>query len=226
MRVDTNDKLNLSKFVFSLLFFTTFILSNSLFLIFKTSSLNSGLIFSILVFIPFFIVSNKVKFTISESYFLKLNTFALLFFLQLLISVNVFSDQEVYRSILSIVLLYFTFLFGVLLFNYIYKIKEEHLHSGINFSYKLLLIIFISSMVFQELGFIRGKGMILFKEPSHFMLVYMPMLLYSVYFSTPQKRFIQLIINMIGFLLIENLIAFVGLGIIFTVLFWKEKKLS
>lgn len=225
MKVAINNKINLSKLIFTLLFFTTFILSNSLFVVLKTSSLNSGLIFSILVFIPFFVVSNKVKFIINESYFLKLNTFALLFFLQLLISVNVYSDQEIYRSVLSIVLLYFTFLLGVLLFNYIYKINEEHLHSGIKFSYKLLLIILISSITLQELGLIQGKSMILFKEPSHFMLVYMPILLYSVYFSTSKNRFFQLIINIMGFLLIENLIAFVGLGIIFTVLFWREKKI-
>lgn len=225
MKFKIKSKISLSQIIFSLIFLITFILSNAIFLLFKTTSLKSGLVFSILILIPFFIISKKVRFKINKIYFLKLNIIACIVCIQLLISIYIFSYQELLRSVSSIILIYIIFIVGIFLFEYIYINDEEHIHLGVKFVYKILFFIFLFSIIFQKLGIINGKSMILFKEPSHFMLVYMPILLYDLYFKRFNKRFINIVVNMIGFLLIENLVAFVGLGIIFIVLFWKEKKI-
>lgn len=225
MRIIFNTKLNKSKTLFFILFITTFILSNSLFIILGTSSLNSGLIFSLVFFLLIGIISGKINFLIDRYFFLIIHLLIILLFIQLGISILIYSNIELSRSVLSIALLYIILIAGVRLFYFINEIKEEHFHSVIKSSYNIMFFIFFVSIFLQRKLIILDRSMILFKEPSHFMLVYMPLLLYYIYFNTHKKRVAILIINMIGFFLIQNLIAFVGLGIILVTLFWRNNKI-
>ena len=217
---------NSNNLLFCIFIYFTYIFSNSLFIILNTSSLRSGLIFSFFLLVIIILINKRsISANINAKYLSTVNILTLIICIQFLISIILFSNQQFIRTIGSLILLYVTFLLIPLMVNYMYIIGDDIFDKVIINSYKILLFILYFSILLQKFGIIEGKEMILFKEPSHFIIVYMPILLYNVYNSSNKSRFIILTINIIGFLLIENLTAFIGVAIIILVLLWKDKKL-
>jgi hypothetical protein len=217
-----NKKIKHNEFLVKVMFLLSYIFSNSLFLIFSTSSFNSGLLFNVFfLFLFFFLYNNLLK--ISKIYFITLFSIFILIFIQLIISNYFFGFTAIQRSIYSLFLLFVTFLFGGFFFNFLTRINDELIDRTLKLSFFLMSSLLIFSLVLQIIGIISDKSMIIFVEPSHFLLVYFPLLTYVIFKTNKRHQVLLFIFSSGSFFLIENLIGIVSLLLIFFVISWRKR---
>lgn len=226
--MDMNIKRNKRKSgFFGFLFFMIYVLSNSIFILFDTTSLRNGMIVSILFLIFVFLaLRNDRVLSINKKYFYGIIAFHSLLFMWTLISVVIYGVISLERAFFSIILLLLMAIISPLFINLSYTVTSSMFHSAIKLSYNVMNIIGFLSITLQQTGVLQGKNMIIFKEPSHFSIVYLPLAFYAIYVNC-NRKIARLVLLILGFsisFLIQNLTLLVGMVMIFLAAYWNEKR--
>ncbi len=210
---------------FLLVFFVIYVLSNAVFVLFNSSSLRDGMIAAIL-FLYFFllIVDKKITVAIDRKYlYAVLSFFTLLFFITI-INIIIYGNESIERLILSTILMMVVLITAPFFANLTNIISRKSLDGAIKFSYQFMTVLGIVSIALQEADILRAKHMIIFSEPSHFALLYLPLVFYMAYSSPAMKKIFVLAIGLLLSLVIQNLTLLVGVLFIFLLTHWGERE--
>lgn len=173
-------------------------------------SIRAGLSLSIAIFFVLTMPFGIRYFITSKIILVNVSVF-LLILLFYLLSILIFTGGDNIRFLLSLVLL-FSFSFASLAFVLtLGSLKDEFFHKVIIFGFYFLMclgyIVLVQILFFGKVN----KGMIMFSEPSHYAIVFIPFLFYAVY--TCDKKpyaFLYIIAALILAVMIENLTLLVG----------------
>lgn len=180
--------------------------------ILKYSSYVQGL--SITVFLLlFYVFVKKFNFKIKKRFLLIIT-----FFLCHLLFVYFFTGVYTEKSFLSILFLSLLFICSYVLYDVIYHADEKIIIKTTNFFFLFLIVIGYIAYFLQKIGYIKGKNMIIFSEPSHFAIVLTPMFLFVILNLNKIKSFFYFLLVFLLAFLIKNLTllisAFIGYFIV------------
>ncbi len=217
-----NTTLNVEKMIFGFSFFILYIFSGIFHTYLKASSDWSGLAFGMIFFIMLFPFIDKYHniSIIKKEYISIVFIFLLLVAIQYFMSSMIFIRMDVYRMILTYLSFGFMLIVSAFFANMTSMIKDVIFNKVIIYAYTLLICIGILSIFLIKIGIVKHKEMILFSEPSHFAIIYLPILLYVSYFSKPIFRIFHILIGFIIALLIKDLTLLFGIVLILTILYW------
>jgi hypothetical protein len=220
---DSNIKVG--KGIFGIIFFIIYIFGGIFHTYLGASSDWTGLAFGMIVFVMLLLfIENYNNFTkIKKNYLKIIFLFFLILIIQYFISSLIFVKMNYYRFILTYISFILIFIVSALFTNVIIIIKDYTLHKIIIFAYKLLVCIGIFSIFLINMHMVQHKEMILFSEPSHFALIYLPLLFYVSYFSKPLLRVFHIVVALIIALTIKDLTLLAGIMLI-PILLYKNAK--
>lgn len=205
--------------VFSLLIFVSWIS-----MLIQASSMAAGLLLGMIVCAYILLHISKYNYmSIKKKYLLIVAGVLMLIIAQYLISRTIFEGSTDLRFILSYIFLSILLVMSTQFVNIIKLVDDYYVKKTMFMAFRFLLIIGIIALILNYFGFLTGKNMIFFKEPSHFALVYLPLLLFVAYSS---KKFMGLFYLLISFLLavfIENLTLLVGVVLVTLIVFGLKK---
>lgn len=115
-------------------------------------------------------------------------------------------------------------LFSQIFVNLSLSIKDITFNKVITHAYYFLVIFGFIMAASHEMNLLVAKNMIIFREPSHFALVLLPLSLYKLYFFESSKYILHLITLIVLALFLENMTLLVGVALIFIILNWGKKK--
>jgi len=139
------------------------------------------------------------------------------------ISVTIFTESDSLRFSLSLVLLFLMSFASLAFVTTLDSLKDNSFHKLLIFSFYLLMCLGFVVLV-RKVGFgYESKDMILFREPSHYAIVFIPFVLYAAY-TCHKKLYAVLYISfaMAIALIIQNLILLVGCLMVIFLVFAKS----
>lgn len=215
-------KYSISNMCLALGFLTVSIFSSLISTVLGGSSIRAGLTLSIVIFfllampfgIRYFITSKIILINIC------------LFFLVLIfyfISVTIFTESDSLRFSMSLMLLFFMSFASLAFVTTLDYLKDNSFHKILIFSFYLLMCLGYAVLVRKFVFGYESKDMILFREPSHYALVFIPFVLYAAY-TCHKKLYAVLYISlaMAIALIIQNLILLVGCLMVIFLVFAKS----
>ncbi len=210
--------------MFFIVFFFIYILSNGFSIIFNATSLRSSLVSGIIFFSILLLITNKLKLiSINRKYLFYILMICIILFVQGLLSLIVDGDNGIDRCILSIIALLVTIIVSAFFTNLVVTTKEESLNISIIRAYKFMTFIGGCSIILHLFGLTNRINMFIFFEPSHYALVYLPLVLYMVYTANNNQKIIYLFISLLLAIVIENSTLLIGVFLIFLLVYWKYK---
>lgn len=213
-----------NKNIFMIIIFLSYILSNSIFLILRTTSLRNSMIVGMIICLFFLLaVNNKKIFSINKEYLVKILILATLGLLQFFCSRIIFKDVNLSRFLGSYLLILICLLISPFFLNFIKLVDEVSYNSVIIYGYYFMTTIGVISTVLNKINVLHGKNMIIFSEPSHFALVYLPFLLYKAYCCEKNKKLLSILIGVIIAIAIENLTLMVGICVIIMLVYFQKR---
>lgn len=184
------------------------------------SSIWEGLAIGSVIFITLLISIHKYYnfLKIDRIYIKRLFLIFSVIFIQYLISKIIFVNTDSIRFILTYSFLFFIFIISALFVNVVYMTGDKQFHSAILILYKFLLI---SGLLYSFLYHyhIINKDVIIFGEPSHFAMIYSPLLFYIAYFSKSFMKFFHLFIGIIIAFYLQNMTLLAGIVLILILLY-------
>jgi hypothetical protein len=177
-----------------------------------TTSMATSLAFTVLFILFIFFLKSK-KFFLDRS-LIPICTFLVLTFLTSIYSVATFDNFSYNRFFLSYILFWFIVLGSFVFVKFSLNIDDKKLYNSVSIIFYLTLIDGISLLI-NNVFFIYKKSFLIFPEPSHFALIFLPILLFKV-LTFKKNIYIDLII-LISFIMgvfLPNLTLLVGLVLI------------
>lgn len=212
------------KNIFLFIIVAAYILSNALVVVLKTTSLRDSMLLEIIIYAFILMIVNKKSiFTINKRYFTIIILFFMLISLQFAFSRIVFKDVDVIRFISSYLLMLTILLIAPFLSNFMELIDGTSYNKVMNLGYYFMTTIGVASISLIRLNLAHGRNMIIFAEPSHFALVYLPFLFYKVYSSKKNKRLIYIAIGLFVAIAVENLTLLIGIFLTLLLVYFKKK---
>jgi hypothetical protein len=182
---------------------------------FEADSMRFGLSVSLAIFFSLIIIHGFSIFIPLKIYYIVTIAF-LLISLHFIISGFIFSGRDIFRfsgSLLFIIIIYIS---SLIFLRAILKIRDKIFNASIFFGFYYLIIIAFISILMQKNYLIESKMMIIFSEPSHFSISFLPFLLYVVITDKSRVNKIIYIALSLGIsFLVENLTLVVGVLLIF-----------
>ncbi len=213
-----------SKSILIVLVFCLLILVSWISMLIQASSMRAGLILALVVFAYILLhVSKYNHMTIKNKYLLVVAGVFILILVQYLISRSIFEGSMDVRFILSYILLGIILVMSTQFVNIIKLVDDYYIKKTMFLAFKFLLIIGIIALILNYFGFLTGKTMILFKEPSHFALVYLPLLLFATYSSKKSTGILYLLVSFLLAVFIENLTLLAGVVLVTLILVGRKK---
>lgn len=213
-----------TKSIFFIIIFFTYIFTNAFYVIFETSSVRDSMIIGIVGCLFILLLNNNVDiFNINKRYIRIVFFVNFLIMLQFLLSMMLLENQDVPRLISSWLLMGLVLIVAPFLSNYMETVDEKSFDKVIVWGYYFLTVIGLVSLVLIKFNILHNKNMIIFSEPSHFALVYLPFLLYRVYLTEKIKRVINILLGLFLAFGIGNLTLLVGVCSIMILAYWKKK---
>lgn len=211
----------------SFLFVTIVIFSNSIFVITDSSSLRTSMIFSAsFSIIAGFVMYKRKVLRWNLTCILKITLMIIIVILNFILSTLIYDSHDYDRFILSLFLLISVIFIAGIFRNIISSINDNRFHKTVIFMLNLMISIGIISIFLRIFNASDGRSMILFREPSHYSIVLLPLLLYRMATSANEKnKLIYLCLTMIIAYFIQNLTLVAGTLMIFIFTYWKNKKL-
>lgn len=203
------------QFVFLfLMFFSIITIPNFMFTYLQLESQSMGLITAITLVLTLLIISSK-KHVITKKIISSSIAILLLILTHYSITTLFVNTSNHSRVILSIITLAFMIFVGFIFVNYLSKVRETYFDSTIKLCFYLLFfnLVYSSFTITMQ----DSKQMLIFNEPSHFALVYLPFLGYIYYTSNRLTKLFYLISTIIASLIIENLTLLTGSILIFSI---------
>lgn len=215
---------NLNSLIFPFFFFIIFIFSYVIFGILNSTSYASSTFFviAIIVFVSF--VSNYGNILkLDRIYFLIIIGFMVLLALHSSITSILNIEVNNARVFFSLMLLSLMLLSSPLIFNIFELVEEDIFKKTIILSYYFLLLFGFIMVIIHKNHIILTKDMILFKEPSHFAMVLLPLSLFYMILNNGKKRYVNYVLLLLLSLLLENLTLLAGVLTILIIINWKYK---
>ena len=200
-------------------FFALAIFPSSFKFIFGASSVRNGLIMGMVIFLVLAIPFGVRYFITSK---IILVNFVLFFAISCfhLMSTLFYSDADYVRVIGSVMLLLTMSFMSVVFVTTLDSLKTDAFHkiilAGCHFLIFLgCLVVLLRFVSILQEGYVVGKNMILFTEPSHYAICFVPFLFYAAYTSSKDRYAILYIFFGVGLaLIIENMTLMVGCSMI------------
>lgn len=130
----------------------------------------------------------------------------LLLILHSLISIVVFNNSIAFKMFLSISYLSLLIFFSFLLMIFLINMQEIKLKDLMNRLFYFMIILGIISIFLNHYELILPKSVVIFKEPSHFALYFIPIVLFKCYYQIERYRVYTLISVFILAFLIKNFV--------------------
>lgn len=204
-----------SESILIILIFCLLILVSWISMLIQASSMRAGLMFGMIVFACILLYISKYNHMLIEKrYFLVVAVIFMLILVQYLISRSIFEGSSDLRFILSYTWLGIILIMSTQFVNIINFADDYSIKATVFTAFRFLLIIGIIAVMLNYFGFLTGKNMILFDEPSHFALVYLPLLLFVVYSSEKPMGLFYLVISIFMAVFIKNLTLLTGVLLI------------
>ncbi len=218
------NKITVSK---GILFFTVipvFILANATSLLLHASSMRIGVTVGMMfIFTIYLITSKKDSFTVNRKYLILMSYFMIVVLFQYVISSIIYGLTDFVRFILSYFFIFSVFIVSIMLTKIINKTKDIYLNKTVFIAFWILFSVGIISSYLISNHLVYRKFMILFSEPSHFSLVYLPILLYVCYVQYINennfKVIIYLLVSFAFTMMIQNSTMLTGLLMIVFLLY-------
>ncbi len=137
--------------------------------------------------------------------------FLIIVILQFAVVSEVFAGSDSVRFFLSLSLILFILMLVPLFYSDLVLVGEERLILLCRLVFWILSMSGCVASVLYLAGMNPSKGLILFKEPSHFALMYLPFLLYISYISRGLGRFFYPLVGFFIAFSVQNLTLVVGL---------------
>jgi hypothetical protein len=198
---------------FNISIYSLVILPSFLFKVLNSSSMSDGLFIGIVVFMLTITVVSRNTFRAEKKHLY------IIFLILLFVTIHYFTSQLLFkesdktRFLLSYLLLATISTTSILFFNISIFSSNSVLNTSLKSIYYLLLLDGLISSYYHTMGLSAKKEMILFTEPSHFALVFLPFLAYVSY-QSKKSQLLHLIIATIISLIIENTTLLIGLLLI------------
>lgn len=189
------------------------ILPSFVFTVLNSSSMRDALVIGMVVFMLTITVISRNTFRIEKKYL------HIIFLILLFIAIHYFTSQLLFkesdktRFLLSYLLLATIFIVSILFLNISILSGNSVLNTSLKSIYYLLLLDGIILLYNDIIGSSVRKEMILFTEPSHFTLVFLPFLAYVSY-QSKKSQLLHLIIATIISLIIESATLIIGVLLI------------
>ena len=213
-----------NNFLFLISLMAIYVFSNSIFILLQTSSLRSGLVIGVAFFVFLMVITNRMGYLSIRSkylYFTILVCSILLF--QVLISIAAFGPEYYERSLFSIILLFLLLITSAYFVNLTKDTDDFLFHKYILITYNFMTLLGLVSIILQKMDLVGGKNMLIFVEPSHYALVYLPLVLYKVYTSNKKNKLFIILVTLLISLFVENLTLLAGTIIVFGISYWRYK---
>lgn len=218
-----NHNTKVSKSIFGIIFLALFVFPDAFSILLHASSMRVGLTVGMLIFSTILmLIAGHRNIGIKKKYLIILTLFFLLVFIQYLVSHIIFNGVDNYRFILSYLLAGLIFIASALFVNVVRMVKDASLNYILLFSYYLLIIIGFISLFLIPHGLVHGKSMVIFTEPSHYALIYLPMLLYVSYSSKSFIRIAHLLVGVILAIFLQSMTLLAGAVLIMLLLYIKK----
>jgi len=188
------------------------------------SSMRLGLVVSIGIFLTLALI-HGLRLAIPARVIVHIAGIFLVIALLYILSGMIFDGRDLNRFIGSLLLLIILFLTSFVFLRSISNIREEFFNSAVFFGFYLLAIVGYLAVFLQKSGYVEGKSMLIFSEPSHYGIAFLPFLLYVV--LTSEKQVLRAIYMVLGFglgILVQNLTIIAGAFAIIILIFFKTKK--
>lgn len=192
-----------------ILYFTITILSTLYATIYSTSSYNvtiPGLILLSLFVITIYIARYKIN--------IKFILFSLflpgIILIQTYLSTFIYGQEALLRSLLSLILIFTClFIFAPSFYRIIQLCNDNSLIKIIKFIFITLLGLGFIALFLQYEGILSGKNMLFIREPSHYAILIIPLLIFVI--KNSKFKFLYLLPSIILTLLIQNATLLIGI---------------
>lgn len=211
--IQLNKNVKISNGIILIIFFMLFIFVEIPVKYFHASSNWEGIAVGMFTFIIISMaISKYYKYRIKTGYLKIIGLFFFILIVQYMIDSFIFINLNNFRFVITYFSFGLLFIISMLFINIINMTEEKVFHNTILSAYKLLVGLGILSIFID-------RNMIIFSEPSHFALVYLPLLLYMAYTSRSLKRIFHLSIGFIFAFLIKDLTLLTGIVLILILLY-------
>lgn len=203
-------------------FFALAIFPSAFRMIFGASSIRNGLMMGMVVFFVLAIPFGVRYFITSKIILVNLALlFALSFFH--LMSTLFYADTDYVRFIGSVVLLLTMSFMSVVFVTTLDSLKADVFHKIILVGSHFLIFLGYLVVLLHFMSILPGKSLILFTEPSHYALCFVPFLFYAAYTSSKYRYAMLYILFGVGLaLLLESLTLLVGCSMIIFLCFGRR----
>lgn len=197
--------------LFTIVFVPSFLLKY-----FDASSMQLGTMLSVYI-IFLFVFIGKIKISLLE----KDSFYIILIFIIPFLSMYYFNETtfNIEKYVLSLLYLFVFILSAIMLSNIFITIDDNKFPKILNIIFYILLFDGLLSTIMYQLSISESKTLFLFKEPSHFALSFLPILLFKI---SNGKKIVFLILSFYIALFFQNLTLLVGLLLIIYLIYRKS----
>jgi hypothetical protein len=195
-------------YVFAI-FFVLFFLPGYFSQLIDAASYRSGVMISLFLFV----ILSLIKLRVSD-YNIKIYSLSVVLIILILLTVGYVVSSLIYtasdhvRFILSLAFLFLFLYFSALFVDATIDFPGLDFHWCVRASYWLILIVAVIAAVLSDINGVAIKSMFFFNEPSHFSLLYTPLLCYVMYNS--KRKIFHFIVGVSLSLVVMNLTMLFG----------------
>ena len=200
-------------FFFCILFYSIFVLPSFISILLHSSSKREGLYLSIIFSFIYILIKSKQNYNLKSVNIIFIITFILYANLQILILINSFSCINVQRFFYSLVLFIILLVVSFVFVDVLCSVREKVVSMVLNSSFLILSLDLIASLVDGRL-LSSEKELFLFREPSHFSLIYIPISSFIIFNSKFNRSVLIIIFLLLISYYIKSLTLLVGCFII------------
>ena len=214
------------KYLFNATMVLVFFIPTTIFYIFNTSSQSVGLVISIVLLLPF--IMKKINFLDFNYRELLLYSFSISYImLAMLFNGSLNNDYNIMKLFISLLIILTMIITAKLLAIYI---KDKEINSFLKIVFYILigiaLAISLRNILFDiNLNDYNNKHMFIFREPSHFALLFTPLLIYNFFQAHLKTRLAYIIIGLLFGILIKSLLLIVGVFFMLLIFLFKYKSM-